>query len=329
MRRPGFSSWACSTRAYSESGNVPRRGTTLGHPAGLGGREARARSRFGQPLHEPVRDAFRSEADPRLVGIVLAEVPHAPRVRRVAAVANHPGERVLAARFELHIRLHLLVPAEGGRLAKARRSEAVLRRERPGLLAEPGRGPSGDLSRPAETRSRNGGWRRWSPAATGAHRQSRTPVSSSMCAGSVCPSALPCRGGRPCHHHDAPSRTPHSFGPVGSVKYAAHGAPDPQPAPRHRDRRRCAAGPRFLRRRAGPAPRQEDGELRQPQRLPLLLRRRDRHAGHDLDDVSVQGLERPDRNEGPRPGGRYVVFGARGLAPVLEVTAGRTRHYRR
>ena len=49
---------------------------------------------------------------------------------------------------------------------------------------------------------------------------------------------------------------------------------------------------------AGPEARQEDRQLRQPSRLPLLLRRRARHARHDLDDVSVSRLRRAGRQEG-------------------------------
>ena len=41
--------------------------------------------------------------------------------------------------------------------------------------------------------------------------------------------------------------------------------------------------------RARSSPGEEDGQLRQPPRLSLLLRRRARHAGHDLDDVPLQG----------------------------------------
>ena len=65
---------------------------------------------------------------------------------------------------------------------------------------------------------------------------------------------------------------------------------------------------------ARPAAGQEDRQLRQPSRLPLLLRRRARHAGHHLDDVSVQGSRRAGRLEGRRPGHGHVVLGADRLA---------------
>ena len=42
-----------------------------------------------------------------------------------------------------------------------------------------------------------------------------------------------------------------------------------------------------------------------------------------------KGWNVPIGTKGHRPGGRHVVFGARGLAPVLEVTACRARHHRR
>ena len=77
--------------------------------------------------------------------------------------------------------------------------------------------------------------------------------------------------------------------------------PIPRIASRHRHRRRRAGRSRLLRRGARPAAGEEDRQLRQPSRLPLLLRRRARHARHHLDDVSVSGRGVPGRQQGRRP----------------------------
>ena len=66
---------------------------------------------------------------------------------------------------------------------------------------------------------------------------------------------------------------------------------------------------------ARPAARQEDRQLRQPQRLPLLLRQRAGRAGHHLDDVSVQGQ---GRAVGRKGAGQVV-------ATSFSVPAGRWR----
>ena len=80
------------------------------------------------------------------------------------------------------------------------------------------------------------------------------------------------------------------------------GSGDPRPASRDGDRRRSAGRPGLLHRAARPAARQEDRQLRQPQRLSLLLRHRARRAGHDLDDVPLQGIRRARRHQGRGPG---------------------------
>ena len=72
-----------------------------------------------------------------------------------------------------------------------------------------------------------------------------------------------------------------------------HELPDPRAASRHGHRRRRAGGPRLRPRRARASPRQEDGQLRQSRRLPLLLRRRARHPRYALDDLSLQDTRRP------------------------------------
>ena len=83
-------------------------------------------------------------------------------------------------------------------------------------------------------------------------------------------------------------------------------------SPRHRHGRRRAGRSRLLPGRARAPPRQEDGQLRQPSRLPLLLRRRARHARHHLDDVPVRGPRRARSGpKGAGPGDGDVVLGAR------------------
>ena len=66
-------------------------------------------------------------------------------------------------------------------------------------------------------------------------------------------------------------------------------------ASRHRHRRAGPARSGFLSRPARPAAGQADRQLRQSQRLPLLLRHRAGRAGHDLDDVPVPRLGRAGR----------------------------------
>ena len=74
-------------------------------------------------------------------------------------------------------------------------------------------------------------------------------------------------------------------GQAGGIESTC-GPPDSRPASRDRDGRRCAGRSGLLSRPARHAAGQEDGQLRQPRRLPLLLRHRARSARHHLDDVS-------------------------------------------
>ena len=62
----------------------------------------------------------------------------------------------------------------------------------------------------------------------------------------------------------------------------------PGPAPHHDDHGRRPAERRLLRRRPGPAPGEEDGQLRRAGGVPPLLRRRDRLARLDPDLVRVR-----------------------------------------
>ena len=73
---------------------------------------------LGDPLAKSVRLATGREHDGRLVGLAIAKVPDPPRVRRVQAVADHRGERRLAAAFQLDERLGLAVQRERRGLAE-------------------------------------------------------------------------------------------------------------------------------------------------------------------------------------------------------------------
>ena len=108
-----------------------------------------------------------------------------------------------------------------------------------------------------------------------------------------------------------------------------HGLSPSRSAPCHRHGGPGASGPRLLRGHAGSATDQKDGELRQPPRLPLLLRQRDRHTRDDLDDVPVSRPRRSHRNQGRGPGDAHLFFGTRSVAAVLDDTIAGARHYRR
>ena len=79
--------------------------------------------------------------------------------------------------------------------------------------------------------------------------------------------------------------------------------------PRHRDHRGRSAQRRLLRRRAGPAAGQEDGQPGQPDRLPPLLRRRER------DTRQRPHLLRVSRVPRGRAGAGMVHTGSSGASP--------------
>ena len=179
MRCPGLSSCACSTSVYSASGTchvaAPR--SAIVRASEEASRAPGAVS--GSRSTEPVRRARRREADPRFVRIVLAEVPHAPGVGRVAAVADQACERLLAARLRAPRRSVLPrrprtsppgeIPAARG--APVSQSRAPAR--------APRRGPSADRWRRAETPPRTGSAPRRSRAPPGARTKSRRAASAS------------------------------------------------------------------------------------------------------------------------------------------------------
>src|SRR5919106_522625 len=103
---------------------------------------------------------------------------------------------------------------------------------------------------------------------------------------------------RSCLAHPSITNLPaggHSLG----ERRKGHVARDQRPAPRHGDQRRAPAQSRFLRQGAGSPVCQAHGQFRRPERLPPLLRRRDRRARHgdDLLSLGASGARPPRHGE--------------------------------
>jgi hypothetical protein len=101
------------------------RGGRLGERARRRGIERGAGGILGEPLDEAFGPAVGREADGGLARLAFLEEADAPGVGGVQAVAQHRGERALAAALELDERLHVLVECERRGLSRLVRAEPV------------------------------------------------------------------------------------------------------------------------------------------------------------------------------------------------------------
>ena len=118
-------------RVPGEVDAPPSARIALGNPARRRSVERRAGRILSQSLDEPIWFAIRRETNRRLVRFPFLELSNPPRVSGVQAVLHHARERVLAATFQLHERLRLVVQRERCSLAVPGWSQPVARHDRP------------------------------------------------------------------------------------------------------------------------------------------------------------------------------------------------------